>query len=381
MNGKYYAIEIRGAGVGRDGQNGLPAGRAGRAKKQGAENQQSEADVYIFGDITSLPWMESDVASYNLAQELAALDVDVINVRINSYGGEVAEGLAIFNTLRRHRAVVKTYCDGFACSAASVVFMAGSERLMNSSSLLMIHNVWSRVSGDAEDLRKEADDLEIVNDATIRAYLDSGVAIDEAALRAMMDAETWIAPTDALELGFSTAIVGAAASGAGNKAASARTAVFRQMMADGSGQWAVGSGQLRRGRGGATSPLFKGGGSAEGVDGGLQTPPPAAEPLSKGASSRSALQGRAAPQCESAAESRMPAGTLYQQDGATNPRPPEADTPFQKGARREAFPVPQHVEHSGADERSLYAPRANHGERNQSRRVAGFINALIGVRI
>ena len=86
-----------------------------------------EADVYIFGDITSWEWFDNDVSSYTLSKELQELDKDIetINVHINSYGGEVAEGLAIHNLLKNHKAKVRTYCDGFACSIASVIFMAG----------------------------------------------------------------------------------------------------------------------------------------------------------------------------------------------------------------------------------------------------------------
>ena len=100
---------------------------------------------------------ESDVYSQKLR---VPQDVEEINVFINSYGGEVAEGLAIYNALRRHKAKVKTYCDGFACSAASVVFMAGDERIMSNASLLMIHNAWMQTAGDPNQLRKDADDLE-----------------------------------------------------------------------------------------------------------------------------------------------------------------------------------------------------------------------------
>ena len=82
-------------------------------------------DVYIYGDITSWPWDESDVSSYGLAKELELTEAEQINCYINSYGGEVAEGLAIYNQLKRHPAKVTTICDGFACSAASVIFMAG----------------------------------------------------------------------------------------------------------------------------------------------------------------------------------------------------------------------------------------------------------------
>ena len=168
--------------------------------------QGDEADIYIYGDIVSWPWFESDVSSYNLAKEIEGLEVDQINVYINSYGGEVAEGLAIYNALRRHKAKVRTVCDGFACSAASVVFMAGDERVMSNASLLMIHNAWMLAMGDQNDLRKNADDLEIINAATIQAYLNH-VNISEDKLREMMDAETWISAADALEMGFATAVV------------------------------------------------------------------------------------------------------------------------------------------------------------------------------
>jgi len=167
-----------------------------------------EASVYIYGDIVSWEWFESDVSSYTLAKEIESIseDVETINVFINSYGGEVAEGLAIYNALRRHKAKVKTYCDGFACSAASVVFMAGDERIMSNASLLMIHNAWLYTVGDPNQLRKDADDLETINQASVNAYM-SRVNITEEALKEMMDAETWIAPADALEMGFATAII------------------------------------------------------------------------------------------------------------------------------------------------------------------------------
>lgn len=166
----------------------------------------NEADIYIYGDIVSWEWFESDVSSYTLSKEIEGLEVDKINVFINSYGGEVAEGLAIYNQLRRHKAKVVTYCDGFACSAASVVFMAGDERIMSNASLLMIHNVWSWAAGDSKALRKQADDLEIMTQAAVNAYMKH-VTISEETLKQMMDDETWISPQDALEMGFATSVV------------------------------------------------------------------------------------------------------------------------------------------------------------------------------
>jgi len=173
---------------------------------QDAENKT--ADIYIYGDITSWPWQENDVSSYILSKELQELDKDIenINVYINSYGGEVAEGLAIYNALKRHKAKVTTYADGFACSIASVIFAAGDERVMSNTSLLMIHNAWSGAVGNSKDLRKQADDLDKINQASINAYMNI-VNIKEEELKELMDNESWLNADEALEKGFATKII------------------------------------------------------------------------------------------------------------------------------------------------------------------------------
>ena len=166
------------------------------------------ADLDIYGDICETWWDgDTSVSASALSKQLDELgDVEQINVHINSYGGEVAEGLAIYNALRRHKAKIRTTCDGFACSIASVVFMAGDERLMSSASLLMIHNAFTSAWGaNANDLRKLADDMDIITQASKNAYL-SRASIDEEELTALMDAETWITPADAVDMGFATGV-------------------------------------------------------------------------------------------------------------------------------------------------------------------------------
>lgn len=171
------------------------------------EKVGNEANINIYGDITSWAWEElGEVSAVNLSKQLDALgDVSKINVYINSYGGEVAEGLAIYNALKRHNAKVVTYCDGFACSIASVIFMAGDERVMNDSSLLMIHNAWTMAIGNADDLRKQADDLEKITQASVIAYKTHST-LSEEEIKALMDKETWILPEEAMEYGFATSI-------------------------------------------------------------------------------------------------------------------------------------------------------------------------------
>lgn len=170
------------------------------------EKTKQTATITIYGDITSWPWLEGDVSAANLSKQLDELDdVNEINVYINSYGGEVAEGLAIYNALRRHKAKVRTICDGFACSIASVIFMAGDERIMNESSLLMIHNAWTYAAGNAAELRKQAEDLEKITQASVEAY-KAHSSLKEDEIKALMDAETWILPSEAIEYGFATSV-------------------------------------------------------------------------------------------------------------------------------------------------------------------------------
>lgn len=167
------------------------------------------ATLNIYGDITSFPLFDSDVSAYNLSRQIDELtNVTQIDVYINSYGGEVAEGLAIYNALRRkaQTAKVTTHCDGFACSIASVIFMAGDERKMSKASLLMIHNAWTTGEGNAADLRKTADDLDIITGASVEAY-KTRATISEKKIRALMDAESWITPKDAVKYGFATEII------------------------------------------------------------------------------------------------------------------------------------------------------------------------------
>lgn len=173
------------------------------------EKFENEATLNIYGDISSYDdfWTGTEsVKAKNLVEQLDAMsDVTKINVFINSYGGEVAEGLAIYNALRRHKAKVVTHCEGFACSIASVIFMAGDERIMNEASLLMIHNAWTIADGNAEALRKQADDLDKITAASVAAY-KAHSTLSEEEIKALMDAESWILPEEAIEFGFATAI-------------------------------------------------------------------------------------------------------------------------------------------------------------------------------
>ncbi|WP_418824066.1 head maturation protease, ClpP-related [Paratractidigestivibacter faecalis] len=174
-----------------------------------ASADETSCDLHILGDISSWPWDDSATSCADVTRRLAELPdtVTSITVHVNSFGGEVAEGIAIYNALKASKARVTTVCEGFACSIASVIFMAGDERVMRPASLLMVHNPWMAVTGNASEMRKAADDLDKMAQLSKTAYLDAaGGKLDAATLDAIMDAETWIDPDEAVSLGLATEI-------------------------------------------------------------------------------------------------------------------------------------------------------------------------------
>lgn len=191
--------------------------------------KDDNAELYIYGDIASdgYKWSESDVSASDIIQRLQGVAAKNIDVYINSYGGEVAQGIAIYNALKRHKAKVTTYVDGFACSIASVIAMAGDVRKMYSNSLLMIHNAWTTASGNVNELLKTAEDLKTINEATKKAYLEV-VNISEDELTALLDAETWLTAEKAVEMGFATEIIPEAKSD--KPSASARNALVNLLV-------------------------------------------------------------------------------------------------------------------------------------------------------
>lgn len=168
-------------------------------------------DLYIYGDVESdgYDWwtdqvIESETSANHFRDELAKYpNLSQINLYINSYGGSVFEGTAIYNQLRRHPAKKTVYIDGFACSVASVIAMAGDEVVMPRNAMMMIHNAWMYACGNAAELRKAADDLDTINKGNRQAYLQkAGDKLIEEELVSMLDAETWLTAEDCIRLGL-----------------------------------------------------------------------------------------------------------------------------------------------------------------------------------
>ena len=164
---------------------------------------ENEAEIRIYGDIVD-DTIWGGVSALSFAEEMDALgEVEKIKVYINSYGGSVSQGNAIYNMLKSHPAKVTTICDGFACSIASIIFLAGDFRIMNPGSILMIHEPWSRVTGNADELAKEIEVLKKLTDQSVEIYARV-TGLSQETIRQMLKEETWLLPQEAVELGFAT---------------------------------------------------------------------------------------------------------------------------------------------------------------------------------
>lgn len=162
-------------------------------------------DLRLYDTIEGDGWFtESETSAKAIAKQLAENpNAKEINIYINSLGGSVMEGLGIYNQLKRHSAHKTVYIDGFACSIASVIAMAGDTVIMPKNAVMMVHNAWVVAAGNATQLRKTADDLDVINAASVQAYLDkAGDKLTPEKLTEMLDAETYLTADQCIELGL-----------------------------------------------------------------------------------------------------------------------------------------------------------------------------------
>lgn len=143
------------------------------------------------------------VSAASFAQDLkdCGNNLKQINLHIHSPGGDVFDGIAIYNLLKNHPANVTVYIDGLAASMASVIAMAGDEVIMPENAMMMIHKPWGIQGGDAEDMRKYADLLDKVENTLIPAYANKTGKTPEE-LAEMLSAETWLNGKECVEQGF-----------------------------------------------------------------------------------------------------------------------------------------------------------------------------------
>jgi ATP-dependent protease ClpP protease subunit len=183
-----------------------PSADRGPWYRMEAKPAEDAADVYIYEMIDS--WWGIDASQF--VRELAALDVETINLWVNSPGGSVYDGVAIMNALRRHKARVVATVDGIAASAASFIIQAADEVVMGRGTELMIHDAWSFAWGNAEDLQEAAANLDRLSETIAGIYTERAGGTT-AEWRDAMRAETWYTADEAVAAGLADRVDGAKA--------------------------------------------------------------------------------------------------------------------------------------------------------------------------
>lgn len=167
----------------------------------------SSADLFFYGDIVSETWQsewyEDDMAPGDVKKFLDQLDgTKNINIHINSGGGSVFGGIAIYNMLRRNNAHKTVYVDGLAASIASVIMMAGDEIVMPKNATVMIHKPSASyffTTKNADDLRKDAESLDTCQEAIMQTYMTKA-KVDKEEIEQKVNDETWLTGEEAAEL-------------------------------------------------------------------------------------------------------------------------------------------------------------------------------------
>lgn len=173
------------------------------AIKAAVENTSDTITIYgIIGE----DWYGEGVTLKRIDAALRAIGDKEVDVYINSPGGDMFEGIAIYNRLREHSQKVTTKVLGLAASAASIIYLAGEERQVASSAFLMIHNCWTCVCGNRHAFRSAADTMEEFDAAMGDLYAETS-GQPEADMAELMDDETFIRGKRALELGLATGLL------------------------------------------------------------------------------------------------------------------------------------------------------------------------------
>lgn len=171
-----------------------------------AAADESDNTISIYEVIGVDPWTGGGVTAKRVAAALRAIGKREVVVNINSPGGDLFEGIAIYNLLREHQAKVTVKVIGLAASAASIIAMAGDTVQVAKSGFLMIHNCWVLAIGNRHDLREVADLLEPFDQAIAGIYV-ARTGGDEKAIAALMDKETWLTGQQAVDQKFADSLL------------------------------------------------------------------------------------------------------------------------------------------------------------------------------
>lgn len=171
------------------------------AEKPLAADASDDATITMFDVIGEDFFTGGGVTAKRIGAALRAIGERDVTVKINSPGGDMFEGIAIYNLLRDHPAKVRVQVMGIAASAASIIAMAGDEVTMGLGTFLMVHNAWGVVVGNRNDMRDAAATFESFDSALADIY-EARTGLKRAEIVKMMDSETFMAPTEAVDMGF-----------------------------------------------------------------------------------------------------------------------------------------------------------------------------------
>lgn len=157
-------------------------------------------DIFIY-DVIGDDWLEPSLTAKALVQRIADIDTPEINLHLNSPGGSVPDGIAIYNALMTHPAKVTATVEGWTASVATVIAMSAEHVQMYANTMFVIHNPWGIAVGNASDMRKYADMLDMVTGQVRDIYMQR-VTKSEDELTAALDAETYLDAEMAAEWGF-----------------------------------------------------------------------------------------------------------------------------------------------------------------------------------
>ena len=161
-----------------------------------AQTSLRPVDVYIFDEIGTY-----GVNAKQFISQVKEYKDRTMNLHINCIGGDVFEGMAIYNVLKKRQAKTIVYIEGVAASMGSVIALAADEVVMAENSLFMIHNAWGGASGEARDLEKTASVLEKISSEIADIYTKK-TKMSYHTIKDMMDNETWLNAEEAMSLGF-----------------------------------------------------------------------------------------------------------------------------------------------------------------------------------
>lgn len=165
-----------------------------------AEAIGDSTEITIYGDIGESWWGES-ISANDIKEALASVTTDTIVVRLNSPGGDAFDGITIYNQLKNHNAKVTIYVDGLAASAASIIAMAADELIMNTGSMLMIHEASTFTWGTKADIKKTLNALEGIDKSLADIYMTRYQG-ERSEIDTMIQNETWFTSNEAVEIGL-----------------------------------------------------------------------------------------------------------------------------------------------------------------------------------